>query len=431
MAGMDILVLSQREMKRLFIIQRAIACEVAQAKAAEILGLSVRQVRRIIKRVRIEGDKGIVHRSRGRPSNKSLPEETKERVIDLYREKYDDFGPTLACEKLCEIDGISVGRETLRSWLIESGDWKGRRKGRKHRQWRERKDYLGEMVQIDGSHHDWFEGRGEKAVLMGYIDDATGKVFGWFYDYEGTIPALDSFKRYVRKNGIPLSVYLDMHSTYKSTAKPTTEENLRNTEPLSEFERAMKELGVQVIHARSPQAKGRIERLFGTLQDRLVKEMRLRGISGVEEANEFLGEYLPKHNKRFAIAAKERGDLHRRVPRGMDLDRILCMKVERVLRNDFTVSYDNKIYQIKERTNAKKVIVEERINGSIVIRYRGAALRYREIETRPPVEKRQRIFVLKKRWRPSADHPWRSNFRRRECAEITKEEGRLPVQAGC
>jgi len=176
---------------------------------------------------------------------------------------------------------------------------------------------------MDGSHHDWFEGRGAGCVFMGYIDDARGEVFGRFYPYEGTIPAMDSFKRYIKKNGLPMSVYLDKHTTYKSTAKPTIQDELNNTQPLSEFERALKELGVEVIHANSPQAKGRIERLFGTLQDRVVKEMRLRGIRTIEEANCFLEEYLPLYNSRFAVCPKGKDNLHRPVGRGLELDGIL------------------------------------------------------------------------------------------------------------
>jgi transposase len=407
MAEKGFIILSQKEMMRVNVILKVLGGEIKQKKAAELLGLSVRQVRRITKRVRIEGNKGIAHRSRGRPSNRRLPGEMREKVIGLYRKKYNDFGPTLASEKLFEIDKIKINEETLRRWLIGSGDWDRVRKMRKHRQWRQRKDYFGEMVQMDGSHHDWFEGRGEEAVFMGCIDDATGKVFGRFYRYEGTIPALDSFKRYIKRNGIPASVYVDNLSTYKSTAKPSTEENLSNTEPLSEFERALKELGVEVIHANSPQAKGRIERLFGTLQDRLVKEMRLRNISGAEEANEFLEEYLPKHNKRFAIAAKERGDLHRRAPRGMDIDRILCIKTQRALRNDFTICYENKLYQVEDNIRAKKVTVEERIDGSIRIACRDRSVRFREIAARPEVKQRQEVVVPKERWVPSQDHPWR------------------------
>jgi hypothetical protein len=182
---------------------------------------------------------------RGRPSNRRISHKIKERVIRLYRTQYKDFGPTLASEKLPERDGIEINDETLRRWLIEVGDWKKIRRRKRHRQWRERNHHEGEMVQMDGSHHDWFEGRGPRCVLMGYIDDATGRVFGRFYDYEGTIPAMDSFKRYIKKYGLPLSVYLDRYKTYKSTAKPTIGDELNDEEPLSDFERALRELRVE------------------------------------------------------------------------------------------------------------------------------------------------------------------------------------------
>ena len=294
MAGKDIIMASHRELKRLHIVQKVIEGTVKQVEAAEVLWLSDRQIRRILKRVREEGTAGVVHRLRGKPSNRQMPKKIKSKVIAVYRTKYQGFGPTLASEKLLDAEKLSISDETLRKWLIESGDWKKGRKRKVHRQWRERKHHRGEMVQIDGSHHDWFEGRGPECVFMGYIDDATGRVFGRFYGYEGTIPAMDSFKRYIRKYGTPMSVYLDKHTTYKSTAKPSIEEELAGTEPLSEVGRAMKELGVEVIHAHSPQAKGRVERLFKTLQDRLVKEMRLVNIGTIEEANRFLGEFLVK-----------------------------------------------------------------------------------------------------------------------------------------
>jgi len=299
MAGEDIIMASQEELRRLHVIEKVLEGGLKQVEAAEILSLSSRHIRRVVKRVRGEGQRGIVHRLRGRPSNRKIPGQLKDKVIKLYRARYKDFGPTLASEKLLERDRVSISDETLRGWLLEAGDWKRVRKGRRHRQWRERKGHRGEMVQMDGSHHAWFEDRGDPCVLMGYIDDATGDVFGRFDDYEGTMPAMDSFKRYIRKRGLPLKVYLDKHSTYKSTAKATIAEQLEGVEPLSEFERALKELGVEVSHAHSPQAKGRIERLFRTFQDRVIKEMRLRGIKTIEEGNRFLEEYLPLYKKRF------------------------------------------------------------------------------------------------------------------------------------
>ncbi len=425
MAGEDIVMARQRELKRLHVIEKVLEKVLKQVEAAEILSLSLRQIGRIVKRIRIEGEKGIIHRSRGKPSNRRIPSKIRNRVIKLYQRQYEDFGPTLAAEKLLERDGIRISDETLRMWLLETGDWRKIRRLKKHRRWRERKAREGEMVQMDGSHHDWFEGRGPWCVLMGYIDDATGKVFGRFYEYEGTIPAMDSFKRYTKRHGLPLSVYLDKHTTYKSTAKASIEEQLNGTEALSEFERALKELGVEVIHANSPQAKGRIERLFRTFQDRLIKEMRLRGIRTIEEANDFLEEYLPLYNRRFAVYAKEGDDLHRSVGKGVDLDGILCLKTQRTLRNDFTVAHNKKLYQVEDKLRGTKVMVQDRLDGSLVMTYRGQRLRFKEILTRPakePVD--QSLLVrIRKPSTPSPDHPWRRSFK----FGIQRYERRRPI----
>jgi transposase len=408
MAGEGIIMATQEELRRLHVIEKVLEGGLKQVEAVEILSLSSRHIRRVVKRIKREGQRGIVHRSRGRSSNRKIPDQLKDKVIKLYRARYKDFGPTLASEKLLERDGVSISDETLRRWLIEAGDWKRVRKRRRHRQWRERKGHRGEMVQMDGSHHAWFEDRGEPCVLMGYIDDATGKVFGRFYDYEGTMPAMDSFKRYIRKHGLALEVYLDGHSTYKSTAKPTIKEQLEGVEPLSEFERALKELGVEVSHAHSPQAKGRIERLFRTFQDRVIKEMRLRGIRTIEKGNRFLEEYLPLYNKRFSVRPREKEDLHRPLPRGMDLNAILCIKTERTLRNDFTVAHNHKLYQIEEATKASKVIVQDRMDGSMRITYQGRALRFREITQRPIRENKPSVATKRRKtYIPPADHPWR------------------------
>lgn len=406
MAGKDIIMASAKELRRLRVLHQALEKRITQVEAAEILQLSARQVRRIVAKIREEGDRGIVHGSRGRDSNRSIPKKKKDRVIKLYRERYGGFGPTLAAEKLKEQEGIEISDETLRKWLIGSGDWKKSRKRGNHRRRRDRKQTRGEMVQIDGSHHDWFEGRGAKCVLMGYIDDATGTIFCRFYGYEGTIPAMDSFKRYIRKHGIPLSIYLDKHTTYRSPVKPLFD---GDEEGLSQFERAMKELEVEVIHAHSPQAKGRVERLFRTLQDRLVKEMRLRGIKDIAEANRFLGQYMSLHNKRFTVTAVKGGTMHREVPAGLDLDAILCIKEHRVVRNDNTIAYKGKQYQILDRTTASRVMVVEKINGSLSVRDTNKTLRFKELKTMPL--KRKEAAVLPKRKKisipPAQDHPWR------------------------
>lgn len=408
MAGEGMIMVRQGELKRLHVIKKVLEKVIKQVEGAKILRLSSRQIGRIVKRIKVEGDKGILHRSRGKPSNRRISSKIRDRVIKVYRAKYQDFGPTLATEKLLEREGIGVNDETLRRWLIETGDWKKIRKHRGHRCWRERRPHDGEMVQMDGSHHDWFEGRGPWCVLMGYTDDATGKVFGRFYEYEGTIPAMDSFKRYLMKRGIPLSVYVDKHTTYKSPGKPSIEEELAGTGPLSEFERALGELGVEVIHAHSPQAKGRIERCFGTLQDRLVKEMRLRRIRTLAEGNQFLEEYLPVHNEKFSVCPKEPEDVHRPLAKGLDLDAIFCIKTERTLRNDWTVTYNTKLYQIEDKIRALKVAVQDRMDGSIVMTHKGRPLRFREITQRPLRAKEAcRVTRERKPYTPPPDHPWR------------------------
>ena len=413
MAKEDMVIMSQKELKRIHVIHKALEKKLKQAQAGALLGLSVRQIRRIIRRVREEGDKGIVHKSRGKPSNRELPKTLKDKAIKLYRDKYWDFGPTLANEKLFEIDKIKIGCQTLRNWLIENKAWQRSYKHRKHRKWRERKHHFGEMLQGDGSHHDWFEGRGPECVLMGYVDDATSRVFARFYEYEGTMPAIDSFKKYIKRHGIPHSLYMDNHSTYKSQAKPTIEDELKGQEPLSQFERGVKDLGIKFIHARSPQAKGRVERLFKTFQDRVIKEMRLAGVKSIKEGNGFLKSYLPKYNKRFSIEPVEHDDMHRPLLPEMDIDSHLCIKTDRVLRNDFTVAHKRRLYQILSRTMAKKVTVEERVTGRVIISYKGESLGYREISQKllnrmPGTEKPNKT---KQVYIPPADHPWRGKKR--------------------
>jgi hypothetical protein len=275
------------------------------------------------------------------------------------------------------------------------------------------------MVQLDGSHHDWLEGRGARMVLMGYIDDATNRVYGRFYGYEGTFPAFDSFKRYARRYGIPASVYLDRHSTYKSSRELTLEEQLQGVDqPESQFERAMRELGVEVIHAHSPQAKGRVERLFGTLQDRLVKEMRLRKIRSQEAANVFLEEYLPEHNRRFSVAAGQPADIHRPSPGVRELDGVLCVKTERRLNNDWTVSHGGKVYQVEDRIVGKRVFVEERMDGSLRLSCQGKSLKYKELAARPKRPSSVKSRPRQRGHKPAADHPWKQGYGRSGAAPV-------------
>ena len=411
MDGKDKIIMSVKELRRYSVVQQVLEGKIKQVEAAAVLRLSDRHIRRVVKRVEIEGAHGLAHRSRGRISNHAIDRKIKRRVLASYRKKYRDFGPTLAAEKLAEGDGTVISDETLRLWLLGAGIVHFKRRRRSHRKWRERRRHAGEMVQMDGSHHDWLEGRGSACVLMGYIDDATGKVFARFYSYEGTIPAMDSFTRYVQRYGLPMSVYLDKHSTYKSTAKPSIEEQLNDIKPMSQFERALSELGVEVIHAHSPQAKGRIERLFGTFQDRVVKEMRLAKVRTLEQANVFLEHYLKTYNRRFRVKPAEAVDLHRARPACRDLEGILCLKNQRVLRNDFTISYKGTLYQIEEAMRGKKVVLEERLNGTLYITYKGQKLRYHKILNRPiqvkqPIDKKKKSLIYK----PSIDHPWRKPY---------------------
>jgi len=412
--------MSRQEAKRLHIIHQAIEQKITQTEAAILIDLSDRQIRRMIKRIRKEGDEGICHRSRGKTSNHRIPKKIKDKTVKLFREQYKDFNLVHATEKLFEIHGITINDETLRLWLNKAEIPYKKRNVRKHRQRRERRSHFGELVQIDGSHHDWFEGRGPVCVFMGYIDDATNTVHGRFYNYEGTMPAMDSMKRYIKRYGMPQSVYLDKHTTYKSWAEPTIEEQLNDQKPMSHFEKSLDELKIEVIHANSPQAKGRVERLFKTLQDRLVREMRLAGIKGVEEANEFLTTYLPKYNKKFKKQAASEADLHRTAPHSRELDRILSIREERTVRNDFTIAHNGILYQIEQATRARRVTVEERLDGTLHITYNGQDLRFREITKKPTKDTSEAPLLLqeKKPWMPPADHPWKKLFlskrRRRE-----------------
>lgn len=404
----DTVIMSVKELRRVPIIRHVMEKKLTQGQAGALLGLTERQIRRLIARVRQEGDRGLVHRGRGRPSNRRLAERLKAKVLRLYAQQYADFGPTLAAEKLAERQGLVLSDETLRGWLRDAGVTHFRRRKRPHRAWRERKAHVGELLQLDGSHHDWLEGRGPRGVLMAYIDDASSRVFARFYEYEGTVPAMDSLGRYVKQYGIPLAVYADKHTTYKSPAQPTVDEQLAGEKPQSQFERSLAELGVKMIHAHSPQAKGRIERLFSTFQDRLIKELRLAGIATLSEANRFLDTYLPTYNQRFAVQPAHAADLHRPSPPGRHLDRILCVKTKRVLRRDWTVAHNGQLYQINDNVRTTHVMVEERLDGSMWMTHHGRTLHSHAIASRPmrPAVP-QAIPTPRHSVKPKADHPWR------------------------
>lgn len=410
----DIFIMTKEEIQRYQIISKILEGEINQQEAAEFLKLSDRHLRRIVKRVRSEGERGVIHRLRGRIGNRGINKATKDRILKLYRASYEGFGPTLASEKLLERDNLKVNPETLRLWLIEEALWQVKsRRVRKSLSWRERKDHLGEMVQLDGSHHNWLEGRGPKLVLMGYIDDATGKFYGRFYGYEGTMPAMDSLKGYIKQNGIPKSVYLDRHSTYKVNKKYSyTNWPFRDKEELTQFGRATQQLGIELIYAHTPQAKGRIERIFKTLQDRLTKELRLAKAAGCKEANTVLKGYLDSFNSRFQVPAKRKGDFHRRADKRINMDDILSLQTRRSLRNDRTVLHNNQWYQVLNKTRSKEVTVYDYLSGRMSIKDGNSRLEYKTIEG-PVARFKQRIFKarIRKQYVPPKDSYWRVGFK--------------------
>jgi len=408
----DRVIMSVKELRRVSVIRQTMEKKLTQVKAGALLGLTPRHIRRLIERVAQAGDQGLAHRGRGKPSNRQISEPVKTKALKLYEKQYGDFGPTLAAEKLAERHGMAVNAETLRGWLLAKGVTHFQRRKRPHRAWRERRAHVGELIQLDGSHHDWLEGRGPRCVLMAYIDDASSRVYARFYEYEGTIPAMDSFQRYIRQYGIPLAVYADKHTTYQSPAPPTVDDQLAGVKPTSQFGRALGELAVELIPAHSPQAKGRVERLFKTVQDRLVKELRLAEVSTLEAANRFLERYLPIYNRRFAVRPAQAADLHRPRPAHRELDRMLCLKTIRCLRKDFTIAYQGGLYQIHETIRAPHVLVEEHVEGTMRITHQGRSLGFHAITSRPvkiaavtPVHPPRRPVT------PRPDHPWRRRLR--------------------
>jgi len=411
MVGEDRVIMRVKELRRVSVIRQTMEKKLTQVKAGTLLGLTPRHIRRLIERVEQEGDQGLAHRGRGMPSNRRLPAKVKATALRLYAQRYGDFGPTLAAEKLAECHGVPISDETLRRWLRERGIDHFTRRKRPHRAWRERKAHVGELVQLDGSHHDWFEGRGSRCVLMAYIDDASSRVYARFYTYEGTIPAMDSFQRYVQQYGIPLAVYADKHTTYQSPAPPTVDEQLTGVMPMSQFGRALGELGVALIPAHSPQAKGRVERLFKTFQDRVIKEMRLADVSTLDAANQFLKGYLPIYNRRFAVQPARAADLHRPRPASRDLDRSLCLKTTRCLRRDWTVAHHGRLYQVRTTVRATHVMVEERVDGTMWMTHKGRPLTYQAIVARPlRVPPPPRIALPQRPVTPTRAHPWRKRL---------------------
>jgi len=417
---METIMMSRLERRRLEIFGRVRRGELSLAKAAELAGLSYRQAKRVYARYRAEGNSGLVHRLRGRASNRRGDPQRRQRVLELFRERYADFGPTLAVEYLANEAGIKLGVETLRRWLCAAGLWQAKRKRGKHRRWRPRKEHVGEMVQMDGSDHDWFEGRRRRAMLMVMIDDATNWTYARFFESETTVAAMTTFWEYTKRRGLPRSLYVDHDSIYETTRDATTDEELRETGPLTQFGRAMKELEVTLILAHSPQAKGRVERRHGVFQDRLVKALRLAKISDLATANRFLDEvFLPDLNRRFNVPAKSTTDLHRRVPREVRLERVLAYQEPRVVQNDWTVQWRGRWFQLGagERSAGlarRRVLVIEQLDGQVVILFQGRVLRHEEVPERPARTEAARGPHSFNRLgvKPAANHPWKAPARR-------------------
>jgi hypothetical protein len=303
-----------------------------------------------------------------------------DKIAAIYQKDFLGYKPTFFCEKLESEHSISISKESTRHILINYGFWEPKHKKKKHRTKRERKHHAGELVQYDGSVHQWFEGTEGYCVLMLFIDDATSRVYARFYTYEGTIPAMDSFRRYIQSYGIPLALYTDLHSTYRiNNKKLSLEEQLAGQKAHTQFSRALKELSVTIIPAFSPQAKGRVERSFQTVQDRLCKELRRHKISTLRHANDFLPGFLKDHNRRFAVHPTANVNLHRPALPAHALAKILCLKKERSIDNDFTIRHNNRIFQLQQSTIAKKAIVEEHLNGNTVIRVKTISVPFKEI----------------------------------------------------
>ena len=416
----EVIALSVKEIERLRIIHKVMDKQIRQKDGARLLDISDRQVRNIIGKIKADGDKGIAHGNRGREAPNKISKELEEKVGAIIEQKYADFGPTLASEKLLKHEGIKISHEKLRQIMIEQGLWKVRkRRDRPVYQWRERKAYIGEMVQMDGSHHEWLEERGPKMVFMGYIDDATNRTHGRFYDHEGVYPAMDSMERYIRRYGMPQSLYLDKHSTYKTIRQPNLEEELRGQQAATQFERAVGELKIEMIHADSPQAKGRVERLFGTLQDRLIKDMRLAEISSIEEANAFLEEYLEDYNGRFSRTPKREGDLHRSLPEDVNLREIFCLRGIRTINDGYIIQWKKRLFILDKPSltlRRRKVEVREHFDGQITFKFKGSYLDCHEVfEVKPKKEEEVKLAVPKPRkkskYRPSPDHPWNKRYK--------------------
>ena len=413
--------LSPKERLRVETIRRTAARELRQRDAAAELGLSTRHIKRLAARFREEGEAGLASRLRGRRSNRAFPESLKRQALELVRERYPDFGPTFASEKLAEEHDIRLSPSTLRNWMTAAGLWapKRRRAARVH-QPRPRRPRLGELVQVDGSPHDWLEGRSDPCTLIVCIDDATGRLLALrFAPAETTQAYMETLGGYLREHGRPVALYPDRHSIFRTARKDGAEEP-------TQLARALKTLDIELINARTPQAKGRVERANQTLQDRLVKELRLAGISDLAAANRFLPGFIKKHNARFAVAPASAEDAHRRVLHSAaELRLILAMHCQRVLSRSLACKYRNRVYLVQTKgagyqLRGARITVCETPDGEVILLRKGKPLLYRllaEGEPPPPladekgigqaVREAMRQQAKRPRWKPAPDHPWR------------------------
>ena len=395
--------MSNREVDRLRVIRDIIDGKLKWCEAAGILGRSERQVARLCAKVREYGNRGIVHGLRGCPSNHLLDPELLGKALSAVHDPlWNGFGPTFAQQKLEDGYGVVLSDWTMRRLMILTDLWKPHRRRAKHRAWRERRSCVGMLVQLDGSPHDWFEGRGPWCVLLIYIDDATSRIlYGEFIPVESTLHLMRTAKTYLRKWGRPAALYVDKDSIYNVNREASVDEQLRGEGPITQFTRAMSELGIEVILAHSPQAKGRVERGFLTHQDRLVKELRLRGISNIPDANRYLWrEHIPDHNRRFAVEPASLTDTHKPLLKYHDLAAILSIQEDRRVYHDFTVRYENRFFQIGPKQPVRvcrggKVRVQERLDGSIRIVSKGQRLKMHELPARPPRRPAPRVVRSK------------------------------------
>lgn len=412
------LLMSEKERTRKGVFEVARTGAWSLVEAAEHLKISYRQCKRSYKRYLAQGDVGLVHQSRGRRSNRGKDDTLRQAVLQRYEERYEGFGPTLATEKLAE-DGYEVDHETLRRWLMAEGKWQRRRKRCPFRQRRERRLHFGELVQMDGSIHRWFGDELPLSCLVKLIDDARGIRTGLMAEGETTEACMRALWAWIERHGVPKALYTDKKNVFVTDREPTLQEQLAGEEPRTAFGKACAKLGIEIITANSPQAKGRVERAHGVDQDRLVKEMRLRGVTTIAGANELLAEgFMDKLNEKFAVPAASEVDYHRPVPPGMNLAHIFCFEESRTVGNDWVVHYQNRQFQIEKHNptlppSRTKVIVQRLLDGQIRLLYKGEALHYHEIEPGQERLTAQReptaplSVIPKTPHKPAADHPWR------------------------